>query len=247
MQEANTQGIVHYATQTARNVRDEIAFVQTVMQSVIEDDCVPPDVRNQLALIKAMVGGAAQFAKQFMITAAPQDDIPAMLNVHAMILQLTQLIRRLLGKHNRLQISLDGDGLWPIQGDVWKMNEMLICLVVNAREAMPAGGTLCIRARNVTKAQCQTRLRTPPAPADHVLIEVADDGIGMPDDMMRRLFEPFATTKGPGRGFGLAKVRHTVRTLNGQIFCRLGAERGTTFEIFLPAPRTETAHHARRP
>jgi len=65
------------------------------------------------------------------------------------------------------------------------MGEMLICLVVNAREAMPAGGTLCIRARNVTKAQCQTRLRTPPAPADHVLIEVADDGIGTPDDMMR--------------------------------------------------------------
>jgi len=124
---------------------------------------------------------------------------------------------------------------------------MLISLVVNACEAMPVGGTLCIRARNVTKAQCQTQLKTAPVPNDHVLIEMAGDGIGMPDDMIHRLFKPFATTKGPGCGFGLVKVRHTVRTLNGHIFCRLGGDHGTTFEIFLPALRAETARHACRP
>ena len=105
-------------------------------------------------------------------------------------------------------------------------------------EAMPGGGTLYIRARNVTKAQSQAQLKSAAFAADYVLVEVTDEEIGIPEEIMCRLFEPFATTKGWGCGFGLAKVRHAVRGLNGHIICQSKAGHGTTFEMFLPPHNT---------
>jgi len=233
MREVNMREIVRLAPRTARKVRDEIAFLQNAMQTVISDETASPDVRDKITTIKMMAGNVAQLARRFLIITGAQDDLTTVLDVKHTILQSAPLIEHLLGGNNQLQISLDDD-LWPIQGDPEKLDCILIPLVVNAREAMPKGGTLCIRARNVTKAQCKTVSKSEGFAADCVLVEVADEGIGIPKEIMYRLFEPFATTKGSGCGFGLAGVRHTIRSLNGHIICQSETGRGTMFKIFLP-------------
>jgi two-component system cell cycle sensor histidine kinase/response regulator CckA len=227
------QEMVHLASRTGRKVRDDIAFLQSVMQTVIDRDCVCTDVRNQLAMIKTMAGNVAQLARQLLIIAAADGEIVTLVDVRDTILQLVPLIERILGNNNRLQTSIE-DRLWPVQGSAETIGEILLPLVTNASEAMPGGGTLFIGARNVTKAQCQAQLEDAALRTDYLLVEVTDDGVGIPEEIMCRVFEPFTTTKGPGCGFGLAKVRHTVRSLNGHIIFQSRAKRGTTFEIFLP-------------
>jgi two-component system, cell cycle sensor histidine kinase and response regulator CckA len=233
MQKVNEREIVRLAPRTARDVRDEIIFFQSVMQTVVRDDYLSPDVRDKITMISMMAGNVAQLARQFLIIIGAHDDSLAVFDVRDTISDLTSLFECLLGKNNRLQLLLDDD-LWPIQGDAQKICDMLVPLVVNAREAMPRGGTLCVRARNVTKAQCKIESRGAGFDAEYVLVEIADEGIGIPKEIMCRLFEPFATTKGAGCGFSLAKVRHTVGSLNGHILCQSEAECGTTFKIFLP-------------
>lgn len=233
MQEVNAQEVVRLAPRTARKVCDAIAFLQNAMQAVIDDETVSPDVHDKITTIKMMAGNVAQLARQFLIITGAQDQLPAVLDVKQAILQSAPLIKRLLGENNWLQISLDDD-LWPVQGDTQALDHMLIPLVVNAREAMPKGGTLCVRARNVTKAQCKKLSKSAGFAADCVLVEMADEGVGLSKDIMYRLFESFATTKGSGCGFGLAEVRHTVRSLNGHIICQSKPKYGTIFKIFLP-------------
>jgi signal transduction histidine kinase len=227
----------HLAPRNVRAVCDQIAFLQSVMQTVIDDEHISPEIRDKITVIKMMTkniasnaGFAAKLTRQLLTTTGAQDDLSTIVDVQNTILQLTSLIKRLLGENNRLQMSLDDD-LWPIQGDVAKIEHILVNLVVNAREAMPFGGRLCIRARNVTTLQCKVESQNADFAADCVLVEVTDEGGGIPKEIMGRLFEPFATTK---NGLGLAEVRHIVSNLNGHILCQSEAERGTTFKIFLP-------------
>jgi signal transduction histidine kinase len=214
----NLHELVRLAPRTARRVRDEIAFLQSVMQTVILDKSVSPDVREKITTIKAMAGNVAQFARQFLIITGTQD-VSTTVDVRDAILHLSYLFERLLGKKIRLHVSFDDD-LWPIQGDAEQIEDILFPLVMNARDAMSSGDTLCIRARNVTELA-----------VDYVLIELSNKGIAIPKDIMDRLFEPFAIAKGCT---DLAKVHHTVTSLNGHIIILSGGEGGTTFKIFLP-------------
>jgi two-component system cell cycle sensor histidine kinase/response regulator CckA len=233
MQEANVHELVRLAPRMAHNVRDEIAFLQSAMQTVIGDESISSDVRDKISTIKMMAGNIAQLAWQLLIISGTQDALRTVIDVRDTVLGITSLIERLLGDNTRLQTSFDED-LWPIQGDAEQIEQILLPLVVNAREAMPRGGTLRIRAHNVTKAECKAELKNADLATDYVVVELADEGTGIPNDIMGRLFEPFGTTKGSGCGFGLAKVHHTVSSLNGLIMCQSEAERGTTFRIFLP-------------
>jgi two-component system, cell cycle sensor histidine kinase and response regulator CckA len=230
----------HFDPRNARGVCDQIAFLQGVMQTVLDHEHISPDIRDKITVIKMMAesiarkaGFVARLTRQLLTSTGAQDDLPTV-DVRNTILNVTSLIERLLGENNRLQISLDAD-LWPVQGDVEKIEHILINLVVNSGEAMPSGGTLCVRARNVTKAQCKVESQSADFAADCVLVEVADEGLGIPKEIMGRLFEPFATTKkGLGCGFGLAEVRHIVSSLDSHVICQSEAKRGTIFKIFLP-------------
>lgn len=242
MQEINIDELheSHLAPRNARDVCDQIAFLQSVIQTLVDDEHISPDIRDKFTVIKrladsiaAKAGFTAKLTKQLLSITGAQDDWPTVLDVRNMILDMTSLMKRFLRENNQLQISLD-DGLWPIRGDASKIEHMLLCLVANAREAMPGGGTLCVRARNVTKAQCKVESQSADFAADCVLVEVADEGLGIPKEIMGRLFEPFATTKGVGDGLGLATVRHIVGSFNGHIIYQSEAGRSTTFKIFLP-------------
>jgi two-component system, cell cycle sensor histidine kinase and response regulator CckA len=230
----------HLAPRNVRNVCDQIAFLQIVMQAVVDGERISPEIRDKITVIKMMTesiastaGFAEQLTRQLLTITGPQDDLSTVVDVRNAILQMASLIERLLGGKNQLRTSLDDD-LWPVQCDVSRFEQILLRLVVNAGEAMPRGGTLYVRARNITKAQCKVDSQSAEFAADYVLVEVADEGVGIPKEIAGRLFEPFATTKGFGGGFGLAQVRYTIRSLHGHIICQSEAGRGATFKIFLP-------------
>jgi CheY-like chemotaxis protein len=127
--------------------------------------------------------------------------------------------------------------LWPITGDPTQLHQVLLNLAVNARDAMPHGGTLTLTAANIT-IDAQYAGTSPEAKAGpHVLLQVTDTGQGMPPEVRERIFEPFFTTKelGKGTGIGLATVHTVVKSHGGFVIVESEVGRGSTFKVFLPA------------
>jgi hypothetical protein len=145
------------------------------------------------------------------------------------------MLRRLLGGGLTL-VMKPGTALWPVMADAGQIEQVLINLTVNARDAMPAGGTLTIETTNVELSEDEGAGRALPEPHSYVALVVSDTGAGMTRDVQDHIFEPFFTTKPPGAGtgLGLATVYGIVRQSNGAIRVQSEPGRGTRFEILLP-------------
>jgi CheY-like chemotaxis protein len=128
-------------------------------------------------------------------------------------------------------------GLWPIEGDPTQLHQVMINLAVNARDAMPRGGTLTFAAANLVIDEQYARTSAEATPGQHVVISVSDTGVGIPTDILPRIFEPFFTTKavGEGTGLGLSTVHAIVKSHGGFITVQSEPGKGTTFRICLPA------------
>ena len=160
-----------------------------------------------------------------------------------MVVDLAQEIRHTVGilertipKMIQIKTHLD-DGLHKINGDPNQLQQVLMNLGTNAKDAMPKGGRLLIEARNVNldEEYCQTQPDL--SPGDYVLLRVADNGEGMDGETVQHIFEPFFTTKavGEGTGLGLSTIYGIIKAHGGHIACRSRIGRGTTFNIFFPA------------
>ena len=150
------------------------------------------------------------------------------------------LLRRLIGEKVKLDL-VHGRDLWPVKVDVSQFEQVIVNLAVNARDAMPDGGTLTVKTLNVTSDEsAQMSYKGMPA-ADYVRIDVADTGTGIPAEIVDKIFEPFFSTKevGKGTGLGLSTVYGIVKQTGGFVYVDSEAGRGTTFRIFLPRHRPE--------
>jgi two-component system, cell cycle sensor histidine kinase and response regulator CckA len=149
--------------------------------------------------------------------------------------ELEMLLRRLVGETIELDIK-HGRDLWLVKADLNQFEQVIVNLVVNARDAMPEGGRITVRTRNVAAAECADYHQKSLIPAEHVLIEVEDTGHGIPAEVRAKIFEPFFTTKevGKGTGLGLSMVYGIVKQTGGYIFAVSKIGEGTTFRIFLP-------------
>jgi two-component system, cell cycle sensor histidine kinase and response regulator CckA len=149
------------------------------------------------------------------------------------------LLRGYVGEKNELKISAAPD-LWYVMTDKHEFVQALFNLITNAKDAMPDGGTLTIRARNVPERETQKFEHREFIHGEYVLIEVGDTGHGMSREVMDKIFEPFFTTKaiGKGTGLGLASVYGMVKQSGGYIYPESEVGKGTTFRIYLPR------HHA---
>ena len=152
-----------------------------------------------------------------------------------LITNLDRMLRRLIGEHVELVILTSSD-LAAVQADLSQMEQVLTNLVVNARDAMPSGGRLTIRTRNVTLGDEATRIGPDLLVGEHVMITVTDTGVGMPEHIADRVFEPFFTTKeiGHGTGLGLSTCYGIVKQNGGQITVESQPGGGTTFTIYMP-------------
>jgi len=174
--------------------------------------------------------------------------IPMNLDLNELVERCTRMLSRLVGENVNIRLGLAG-ALPLIHGDPNLLEQVITNLVVNARDAMPKGGTIRITT-NPMAVTPDRQARNPSAqPGEAVCLSVMDSGHGIPPDKMERIFEPFFTTKGPGQGtgLGLAAVHGIVEQHGGWIEVRSWTGRGTIFCVFLKAVAPSVAGMARRP
>jgi CheY-like chemotaxis protein len=157
---------------------------------------------------------------------------PSVLDLNQVVMEISDLLPRLIGENIRIEVR-PGRNLRRIMADPNQMQQILLNLAVNARDAMPAGGTLCFQTENATLPVASKFEKI----TEGVLLTVSDTGGGIPPELLARIFEPFFTTKerGKGTGLGLAMVYGTVSQSGGQIEVDSGPGKGTTFKIYFPA------------
>ncbi len=190
-----------------------------------------PDIMN----IKQNANRAASLVRQLLAFSRRQTLRPEVLSLTDVLADLRMLLARLVGNDVTLKIE-HGRDLWPVRADIGQFEQVVVNLAVNARDAMPGGGDLTVRTRNVVQEECAGFGHRELTPADYVLVEVEDTGSGIEPETLKKIFEPFFTTKevGKGTGLGLSMVYGIIKQTGGFIFCESEVGKGTTFQIFLP-------------
>jgi two-component system cell cycle sensor histidine kinase/response regulator CckA len=197
--------------------------------------------------IKQNANRAANLVRQLLAFSRQQTLQPRVLDITDVLVELSHLLRRLIGENIELKV-VHGRDLGLAKVDQGQLEQVIINLAVNARDAMPGGGTLTIRTANHTQAGPMRRgAETMPA-GSYVLIEVVDTGMGIPKENLERIFEPFFSTKelGSGTGLGLSTVYGIVKQTGGFIFVDSDKGKGAVFQIYLPRYQQSDAAAAAR-
>ncbi len=179
--------------------------------------------------------GAASLTRQLLSFASRQPVAPVRLNLSAVVADSLKMLGRLLGEDIVIATEL-GPALGPVEADPGQIQQLLVNLAVNARDAMPEGGRLVIETANETIDEAYAATHPELSPWQYVRLSVTDTGVGMSEEVLAHLFEPFFTTKelGKGTGLGLATCHGIVRQIGGEISVDSKAGQGTTFRILLP-------------
>jgi len=197
---------------------------------------------SDIMQIKQNANRASNLVRQLLAFSRQQTMRPKILAVTDVLADLSNLLRRLIGETIELKM-IHGRDLGPVRVDQGQLEQVIINLAVNARDAMPSGGTLTIRTRAVAPDDRLVQSYSVMPAANYVLIEMSDSGTGIPPEHHNKIFEPFFTTKsvGKGTGLGLSTVYGIIKQTGGFIFVESTIGEGTTFRIYLPVHQREDA------
>jgi two-component system cell cycle sensor histidine kinase/response regulator CckA len=195
----------------------------------------PSDLRV-LQTIENSAGRGAALVRQILSFAHGASGEKTLVQAKHVLRDIAGLIEETFPKSLTLEENVPGD-LWPIQGNPTQLHQVLLNLCVNARDAMPQGGTLRLSAENRLLDEQAIKLYPEANPGSYIMIEVADTGTGIPPELLARIWDPFFTTKGEdkGTGLGLVTVRGIAASHGGFVTVDSATGRGTTFRVFLPA------------
>ena len=190
---------------------------------------------GDLVQIHQNANRAASLVAQLLALSRKQTLKPEQIDLQDVLSDLTHLLNRLLGEKVKLRVT-HGPGVGPVRADKRKLEQVLMNLVVNARDAMDQGGTIRLETEQVTLTDDLHRDRAKVLAGDYAIIRVIDTGCGIPPDRLQKIFEPFFTTKrvGEGTGLGLSTAYGIVKQSGGYIFVDSIPGQGSTFQIYFP-------------
>ncbi len=192
-----------------------------------------PELRAEIDEIEKAGQRAGALTRQLLAFSRKQVLAPRVLDLNTVVTDLEKMLLRMVGEDVRLTTRLSAD-LGATRADPGQIEQVIMNLVVNARDAMPSGGTITIETSNVDLDQSPTHDQVCVVPGRYVLVSIADDGVGMDETTRKRAFEPFFTTKKDGTGLGLATAYGIVKQSGGYLWVESEPGFGTTFRIYLP-------------
>ncbi len=213
-----------------------LGFSELLLTLKKEDDAEYADLQKIFHAAK----NGAELVQRLLTFSRKVEPRPISLNLNRQIVQVEKLLRRTIPKMIDIEMDL-ADDLAEVNADPTQMEQVLMNLAVNARDAMPDRGRIKIATGNTTLDEEYCKVHVGADPGEYVVLTVSDTGHGMDKEIMEHVFEPFYTTKelGRGTGLGLSMVYGIVRQHGGHITCESEAQAGTTFNIYLPALRPD--------
>ncbi len=229
----------------AHDFNNLLMVIQGYADLMAERLPVGDSLRRSADQIQIAARRATALTQQLLAFSRKQMLAPKVLNVHSVVSDMEKILRRLIGEDIELQTSTDPD-LWLVKADRSQIEQVIMNLAVNARDAMPRGGRLTIETANVELKDSNSHAPAVLAPGKYVMLSVTDNGCGMDASTQAHIFEPFYTTKekGKGTGLGLATVYGIVKQSGGYIWVYSEPGRGTTFKIYLPKIQDEASSEA---
>ena len=200
-------------------------------------DGIPRDSRlsDSTAQIKSAAERAAGITRQLLAFSRKQVLSPRVINLNDVVLNIDSLLRRLIGEDIEV-FTVPANDLGSVKADAGQIEQVIMNLALNSRDAMPNGGKLTLETSNAILDDTYTRQHQPVEPGRYVMLAVSDTGSGMSPETLTRIFEPFYTTKevGKGTGLGLSMVYGIVKQSGGYVWVYSEPNQGTTFKIYLP-------------
>jgi PAS domain S-box-containing protein len=193
-----------------------------------------PELRGPAQEIASAAGRASSLTRQLLAFSRKQMLAPKILDLNGVVTENLKMLTRVIGEDIDL-VMVPAALLGAVRADAGQIEQVIMNLAVNARDAMPSGGKLTIETSNVSLDEDYARFHAPLQPGEYVMLAISDTGAGMDSETQSRIFEPFFTTKGPkGTGLGLSTVYGIVKQSGGYIWVYSEPGKGTTFKIYLP-------------
>ena len=227
----------------AHDFNNLLMVISGYSEFLLERMGADPQLRGPAQEIASASERATSLTRQLLAFSRKQMLAPRIVNLNDVAGENLKMLTRMIGEDIDL-ILIPGERLWSVRADAGQIEQVIMNLAVNARDAMPSGGKLTIETANTTLDEDYARHHAPLLPGDYVMVSISDTGAGMDVETQSRIFEPFFTTKGTkGTGLGLSTVYGIVKQSGGYIWVNSEVGKGTTFKIFLPrvASAGETA------
>lgn len=248
LQSQKMEAVGHLAGGVAHDFNNLLQVILMNTEIALAEDARRVPVRDQLEEVRKASLRATDLTRQLLAFSRRQVMHPVDFDLNELLQGLLKMLRRLLGEHVEIAM-LSADGLGTVHADKMQIEQVVMNLCLNARDAMPQGGKITIETRNVSFDSEFCRQHLWAKPGDYVLLGVADTGQGMDSSTLSHIFEPFFTTKelGKGTGLGLATVYGIVKQHSGLIDVWSAPEAGTALRVYLPRVPAEPAVEATAP
>lgn len=233
-------GIAH----DLNNILSPITMAADMLRMEITD----PASSRWVAMIRENADRGAELIKQVLTFARGMAGERMQVKLKHLIKELVNVLNETLPKSISVKYNVSTD-LWSIMADPTQIHQVLLNVCINARDAMPHGGTISIRAENVSIDENYAKMNLEAEPGNFVVVSISDTGSGMTSEILKRIFDPFFTTKeiGKGTGLGLATALTIIKSHGGFINVYSEPNKGSRFSIYLPSAEAEDAFAARRP